>query len=77
MVTFIATLKASKPNTCAKLLCESAGSVGGEQLLALGGAVRQREFEVLGDELLDVWAADGASIGDFDDLENLQSCVNR
>jgi hypothetical protein len=71
MTTSIAIVKASKPNTSAKLLCESAGSVGSEQLLALGGTVRQRELEVLGDELLDIWAADGAGVGDFNDLENL------
>jgi hypothetical protein len=52
-------------------LCESAGSGGGEQLLALDGAMRQREFEVLCDELLDVWAAKSVEVSDLDDLEDL------
>lgn len=33
--------------------------------------MRKRELEVFRDELLDVWAADGVKICDFDDLENL------
>jgi hypothetical protein len=53
-------------------LCERAGSRSREQLLALGGAVGNGELEIFRDELLDVWAADGVEIGDFDNLENLR-----
>lgn len=33
--------------------------------------MRNGEFEIFRNELLDVWAADGVEVGDFDDLENL------
>lgn len=33
--------------------------------------MRQRESQVLGEELLDVWAADVVSLLDLDDLEDL------
>ena len=55
-------------------LVESRGAVSSEDLLAgsLGNAVGQRELEVLGEELLDVRAADVVGLGDLDDLEDLQ-----
>ena len=52
-------------------LCESAGSGGREDFLALGCAVGQREFEVLGDQLLDVGAADSLGVGNLNNLEDL------
>lgn len=47
--------------------------MGSEDLLAgsLGDAVRKRELEVLGEELLDVWAADVLGLLDLDNLEDL------
>lgn len=44
-----------------------------EELLACGlvGAVGEREFEPLFDELLDVRAADVGDLGNLDDLEDL------
>ncbi len=33
--------------------------------------MRERELEVLGEELLDVWASDVGGLLDFDDLEDL------
>ena len=44
-----------------------------EDLLAGGlvDAVREGEFDVLGQELLDVWTADVSSLLDLDDLEDL------
>lgn len=56
-------------------LSKGAGSVGREQLLALSGAVRKGELEVFRNELLDVWAADGVEIGDFDHLEDLRNVL--
>jgi Holliday junction resolvasome RuvABC ATP-dependent DNA helicase subunit len=37
--------------------------------------VRKREFKVLGEELLDVWALDVFGLLEFDDLEDLQKFV--
>jgi hypothetical protein len=34
--------------------------------------VRKRELEVLGDELLDVRAANSVEVGDFDNLKDLE-----
>lgn len=47
--------------------------MGGEDLLAdgLGDTVGEGELEVLGHELLHVWAADVLGLGDLDDLEDL------
>lgn len=47
--------------------------MGGEDLLAglLVDTVRKRELEVLGEELLDVGAADISGLLDLDDLKNL------
>lgn len=52
---------------------EGAGPLGNKHLLcrALRHAVRQRELQVLGDELLDVRAADIGSLLELDDLEDL------
>lgn len=52
---------------------EGAGPLGNKHLLcrALRHAVRQRELQVLGDELFDVRATDIGSLFDLDDLENL------
>lgn len=50
-----------------------SGRPGGREDLALllGGTVRKREFEVLRQELLDVWAANGVSLLDLDDFKDL------
>lgn len=47
--------------------------MGSEDLLArlLVDAVGQRELEVLGEELLNVWSADVVGLLDLNDLENL------
>lgn len=52
---------------------EGAGPLGNKHLLcrALRHAVRQRELQVLGNELLDVRAADIGSLLEFDNLEDL------
>lgn len=39
-------------------LSKSTGSSVGVELLGRGGAMWEREFEVLGDQLLDVWPSD-------------------
>ncbi|NWN33528.1 hypothetical protein GY663_30590, partial [Klebsiella michiganensis] len=54
---------------------ESGWAVGREDLLArlLVDAVGQRELEVLGEELLDVWSADVVGLLYLDDLEDLQT----
>lgn len=53
---------------------EGGGSVGGENLLAgdLGGTVRERELEVLGEELAEVGALDVGGLLEFDDTEDLE-----
>jgi hypothetical protein len=50
---------------------EGAWSLGREDLLAGGDAVRKRERELLGEELLDVGAADVRGLLDLNDLEDL------
>lgn len=47
--------------------------MGREDLLAggLGDTVRERELEVLGEELLDVWAADVLGLLNLNNLEDL------
>lgn len=47
-----------------------------EDLLSssLGNAVRKGELEILGEELLDVWAADVLGLLDLDNLEDLFVC---
>ena len=54
---------------------ESRWSASGKDLLAssLGHAVRKGEFEVLGEELLDVWALDIIGLLELDDREDLGS----
>jgi hypothetical protein len=56
-------------------LCKGARSLRRKQLLALGVAVRQREFEVLADKLLDVRASDLLWVGDLDDFQNLSTSL--
>jgi len=53
--------------------------VGSEDLLAngLGDAVGKGELEVLGEELLDVGAADVLGLLDLDDLDDLQGSVSK
>lgn len=60
-------------------LVEGGRAVGGEDLLAggLGDAVREGELEVLGEELLDVWAADVLGLLNLDDLEDLWKAEKR
>jgi hypothetical protein len=53
-------------------LSKCVWSVRDEQLLGAGAAVRKREFEVLGDQLLDVGTLDIVGVGDFDDFEDLR-----
>ena len=57
-------------------LGECAGSLCSVQLLLLGGAVREREFEVLRDELLDVGALHLVGGCDFDDFQDLRKIVS-
>lgn len=52
-------------------LREGGWSARGEQLLGRCAAVREREFEVLGDELLDVWSLNVVGVGDFHNFEDL------
>lgn len=47
-----------------------------ELLARRGSAVGQRELEVLGEELLDVRAADAVGVVDLDDLEDLHGVRN-
>jgi len=35
--------------------------------------MREREFEVLGDQLLDVWPSDVVRVGDFHHFENMDA----
>lgn len=58
-------------------LVEGVGTGSGEDLLAVLGwcAVRKRKLEVLGEELLDVWAADVVGLLNLDDLEDLQGVL--
>jgi hypothetical protein len=57
---------------------ESWWSLGGKELLAssLGDTVRKREFEALGEELLDVWSLDVVGLLELNNLENLQTSVS-
>ena len=58
-------------------LVESSRPLRREDLVVLGRcAVRQRELEVLGEELADVRAADVVGLLDLDDLEDLYVIVN-
>lgn len=70
--SFNHTSRSPKPKT--SHLRESGWARVGVQLLSgkLGGAVGQRELEVLGEELLDVGAADGVGLLDLNDLEDLR-----
>jgi hypothetical protein len=64
----------SRPNTLPrKLSVESRWSLSSKDFGAgcLGNAVGKREFEILGEELLDVRALDVFSLLEFDDLEDL------
>lgn len=65
--------KSSNPKENTACLCESGRTLVGKDLLAgLGGdTVREREFQVLGEELLDVRAADALVVLDLDDAEDL------
>jgi hypothetical protein len=67
----------SKPIQSTMRLVESVGASGGKDLLAtlVWGTVRQREGEVLGGELLDVWSAEVVSLLNLDNLEDL-CCVS-
>ena len=44
---------------------------------SLGYTVREREFEVLGEELLDVWALDIVGLLELDHFENLSTGFSR
>lgn len=58
---------------CAIRLVEGGWTLGGEDsgTGSLGDAVWEWELEVLGKELLDVWALDVLSLLELDDLEDL------
>ena len=58
---------------CASRLVEGRWTLGGEDsgTGSLGDAVWKWELEVLGEELLDVWALDVLGLLKLDDLENL------
>lgn len=68
-------LNLSRPSPPSGIDCsvESRWALAGEDLGAscLGNTVRKREFEVLGEKLLDVWALDVVGLLKLDDLENL------
>lgn len=71
---FISTLHPQDPKT--SHLSKGRGTAVGVQLLAgIGGAVGQRELEVLLEELLDVGAADAVDVGDLHNLEDLRVIV--
>jgi hypothetical protein len=52
-------------------LCECGRSLRDKDLLRLAGTMGKREFQVAGDQLLDVWSLDVFRVGDLDNLENL------
>lgn len=52
-------------------LVEGRGAVGGVGASSPGAAVRQREAELGGDELLEVWTADVRGLLDLSDLQDL------
>jgi len=54
-------------------LCKGRRSLGGEDLLRGGSAVREWEFEVAGYQLLDVWSLDVAGVLEFDNFENVNA----
>ena len=58
---------------CASRLVEGRWTLGGEDsgTGSLGDAVWKWELEVLGEELLDVWALDVLSLLELNDLEDL------
>lgn len=60
-------------------LGEGGWSGGGKDLLSgeLGGAMREGELEVLGEELSDVRAADEVGLLDFDNFQDLDITVKR
>ena len=64
---------------CTIRLVESRWTLGGEDLLAggLGDAMWEWELEVLGEELLDVWALDIISLLELNDLEDLDMVLVR
>lgn len=67
---FILTLHPINPET--SHLSKGRGTRVSKQLLArVGGTVGQRELEVLGEELLDVGAADAVNVVDLNNLEDL------
>lgn len=70
--------KSSNPKENTACLCESGRTLVGKDLLAgLGGdTVREREFQALGEELLDVRAADALAVLDLDDAEDLSKSVS-
>lgn len=70
--------KSSNPKENTACLCESRRTLVGKDLLAgLGGdTVREREFQALGEELLDVRAADALAVLDLDDAEDLSKSVS-
>lgn len=65
--------KSSNPKENTACLCESGRTLVGKDLLAgLGGdTVGEREFQALGEELLDVRAADALVVLDLNDAEDL------
>lgn len=69
-------LNLSRPSPSSSIApsVESRWALGGEQLGAscLGNTVRKREFEVLGEKLLDVRALDVVGLLKLNDLENLR-----
>ena len=64
---------------CASRLVEGRWTLGGEDsgTGSLGDAVWKWELEVLGEELLDVWALDVLGLLELDDLENLCYVLER
>lgn len=69
--SFIRTLLPANPRI--SHLSEGRRPRVSKQLLAsgLGGTVRERELDVLAEELLDVWAADAVGLLDLNNLDDL------
>lgn len=80
----ICTARPSHPNQfrntiCAIRLVKGGWTLGGEDsgTSSLGDAVWKWELEVLGKELLDVWALDVLSLLELDDLKDLHYVLEK
>lgn len=69
----IATMRSLPPSTnqFRPTLSKSTRSGRGEELLGGTGAVGEREFEVLGNQLLNIWSLNVIGVGELNDLQDL------